>query len=166
MDPPLGEALTRWTIRLAVACYLGRLAIDARGTSSLAADRMARGFWTAGYVLFIAHVALAFEVFHGWSHAEAYAHTARRTEDVVGLKWGGGLYVNYAIIALWTADLAAWWSMGRAYSGCRAIYWPVQAVFAFIVVNATVVFGSPYWIAVAAAAIPCLIWLRLRRGAP
>ena len=88
MDP--GEALTRWTVRVAVALYVAALAL--RGVAHRpAAARLA---WTAGLIAFLLHVGCAFHFYHGWSHRAAYEATARQTADTVGLAWGGGLYVN------------------------------------------------------------------------
>src|SRR5689334_13509938 len=74
--------------------------------------RTARLTWTLGCALFLAHVAAAFGFFHGWSHAHAYAETARQTRDRFGLDWGGGLYFNYLFTVLWVADAAYWWTAG------------------------------------------------------
>src|SRR5262245_656128 len=88
MDP--GEFLTRWTVRIAVVLYVAAL------LSRRFSWRWARGAWTAGCVLYLLHVVAAFHYYHHWSHDAAYESTARQTADVVGVHWGGGLYVNYA----------------------------------------------------------------------
>ena len=152
MPPELGEALTHWTVRMAIACYLARVLIDVAGLSSERWQRVARRLWTAGAALYLLHVAAAFQFFHDWSHADARRFTARQTEDVTGLDWGGGLYVNYAFTAVWLADVLAWWRIGLEYPRrCRRVYWVTQVIFAFMVFNATVVFGPPFWKWVAAA---------------
>jgi hypothetical protein len=85
-----GEILTHWTVRIAIALYVAGLAL--RGYS----PKWSRLAWTGGCGFYLLHVACAFEYYHHWSHANAYAATARQTAAVVGLDWGGGLYVNYA----------------------------------------------------------------------
>src|SRR5207244_1685286 len=98
-----GELLTRWTVRGAVSLYLLALVVRYCAAVRPAWLRTARWLWTAGYVALVIHVFCAFQFFHHWSHAAAYAATARQTEQVVGLNWGGGLYVNYAFMAVWGA---------------------------------------------------------------
>ena len=176
MDTELGELLTRCTIRAAVACYLGRVLLDVRflrpGSRRMPSMiyRLARWLWSAAGALAVVHVVLAMGVFHGWSHEAAYRHTARETAAVTGLAWGGGLYVNYAFVALWMADIAAWWLRGPTFPyRRRAFFWTVQIVFAFIMLNATVVFGPPLWRWVAAGAAAALVLARFagprdRRG--
>lgn len=132
------EALTRWSVRLAMALYVLSLVLRAR-----AADRAARSAWTAGCLALVAHIALAFHFTHHWSHAVAYEETARQTAEVVGLDWGGGIYANYAFAMVWLLDVAWWWRGLEAYrSRPRWIDWIVQGFLAFIAFNATVVFAT------------------------
>ncbi len=35
------------------------------------------------------------------------AWTARQTDAVVGINWGGGLFINYAVASLWIADVTS-----------------------------------------------------------
>ena len=149
MDLYLGETLTRWTVRLAIACYLARVFVDLRSARSrrvAGLARKARWFWTAGCALYVLHVVCAFGFYHEWSHLSAYRHTAEQTATVIGIHWGGGLYLNYAFTVFWLADVAAWW--------CRDVelpyrspgyFWTLHGVFAFMMINATVVFGPPLW---------------------
>src|SRR5882762_2048787 len=101
-----GDWLTRWTVRGALALYA--LAITVR-LAAPARRAEARFLWTAGCLLFLAHVAAAFHFFHGWSHAHAYRETARQTRELFGIDWGGGLYLNYLFTLAWAADAAYWW---------------------------------------------------------
>src|SRR5437868_5879863 len=100
-----GETLTRWTVRVALLLYAATLGLRLAAPSR---PRAARLLWTAGCVLFLAHVAAAFHYFHGWSHARAYRDTAQRTAELFGTYWGGGLYLNYLFTLAWAADVA-WW---------------------------------------------------------
>src|SRR5437899_2188707 len=87
---------TVWTVRFALLCYATSLWLHLRpspgGGQRQAAARL---FWTLGCLAYLAHVATAFHFAHDWSHARAYAHTADRTWELTGWRWGGGLYVNY-----------------------------------------------------------------------
>ena len=69
--------------------------------------------------------------------------------------------MNYLFIGVWMGDVMAWWWMGDAYPERRQIYWTVQAVFAFMMVNATVVFGPPFWRWVALAIAAGLLLIRI-----
>jgi len=97
----LGDLLTRWTVRLAVALYLVSLLLRLRAGGRHARLAAARLSWTGGCFAFLAHVAAAFHFAHHWSHGAALAATAERTAEVVGWHWGGGLYANYAFALVW-----------------------------------------------------------------
>jgi hypothetical protein len=156
-----GELATRWTVRFALAGYFLGGALRAEGRTSR--QGIARIAWTLGCLFYLAHVACAFHFYHGWSHMAAYRHTAERTAAVVGWKWGGGIYFNYAFTAVWFADAVAWWLRGdRAKSawleaGTQAFLW-------FMVFNATAVFGNGAirWLGLAGCGL--LVVLRLKRS--
>lgn len=153
--PATGDAWVAWTARLAVACYLCRVLLDFRfSVRSRNSLRLARWFWTLGCLFNLAHLACAFELVHEWSHQQAYHHTAGRTAEFIGVEWGGGIYINYVFTALWCLDVGCWWLVGPQWPAhSRCYFWSVHGVFAFMVFNATVVFGPRFWIAVAAAVL-------------
>ncbi|HEX6986728.1 MAG TPA: hypothetical protein VF170_15210 [Planctomycetaceae bacterium] len=141
-DDP-GLMLVRWTVRLAVACYAVRALADAADLGSL---RLRRGVWTVGLLFYVAHVVAAFHFVHRWSHVAAWEETARQTAAVTGWDSGAGLWANYAFTLLWFGDVVAWWAAGPDYPlRFRRAFVTVQTVFAFIVFNATAVFGPAYW---------------------
>src|SRR5262249_130341 len=73
--------------------------------------------------------------------AAAYEETARRIEEMMGVYWGGGLYLNYLFAILWTADVVCrWWN--PVCSPPRRIQIAIQVYLAFIAFNASVIFGS------------------------
>ncbi|MGH7170719.1 MAG: hypothetical protein ACRELG_10610 [Gemmataceae bacterium] len=156
-----GELLTRWSVRLALALYALALVRrwSSRGRrSSLAA---ARWLWTVGCLVFLFHVSCAFQFYHHWSHADAYAVTARRTAEVVGWHWGGGLYANYAFMLVWLADVIYWWRGLDLYeSRRRVVVWSVRGLLAFVIFNAAIVFadGAMRWVSVGV----CLFLLAFR----
>lgn len=88
-----------WTIRLSALLYASAL------FAYWSQHAAARGLSAVAYLLYLAHVYLAFEHRYAWSHAAAYAETARQTRDLFGLDWGGGIYFNYAFTLLWPLDL-------------------------------------------------------------
>ena len=161
----LGDAAIRWTARLVVACYVGRLCIDVAGRREQAAQRAARWLWTAGCGIFLLHIAAAFHFQHGWSHAAAFEHVRQRTLHDTGLDSGVGLYINYAFAVLWLIDVSLWWRHLN-WSGRRLPYWIVQSLFAFMMSQATVVFGPPYWLPIFVAVLLLLTALRVAKYRP
>ena len=101
-------------------------------------------------------MACAFQFYYQWSHALGQTATARRTAELVGVDWGGGLYANYAFTLVWAADVCWWWR-GLALYEARppVVNWVVQGFLGFIVFNGTVVFGTGAvrWFGLAACAV-------------
>jgi hypothetical protein len=153
-----------WTARFAVACYLVRLAVDIAWTESPPRWRWSRAIWTVGCIIFLAHVAAAFHFVHGWSHAAAFEHTRRQTQALTGWDSGAGLYLNYLFTAWWVLDVLAWWRWVD-WPQRRVPYWMMQAYFAFLMFNATVVFGPRGWMVVGGVVGVGLVvlWARRRR---
>jgi hypothetical protein len=139
----MGELLTYGTIRGALVLYGAALVALARHRGATYCGRWPRILWTAAYLLLLVHVGLAFAVFHDWSHAAAYCFTAQETAAVVGLDWGGGLYVNYLFLLVWTADVAWWWLAAAAYQ--RRAGWLTALIHGFLLFiwfQASVVFAA------------------------
>lgn len=125
-----------------------------------------RTLWSVACLLTWIHVLCAFGFRHHWSHAEAYAHTASETERMIGVDWGGGIYFNYLFLALWTIDALWWWRAPASYRArSRAVSLSVHIYLAFIVFNATVVFGPApvrYTTLAAIAVLMAMVVIRLR----
>jgi hypothetical protein len=144
-----GALLTRATIWLSIIAYAVGIAVFAFSGRRVNGDRFTRILWTIGLIGLFAHVICAFQFFHSWSHDAAYRDTARQTFEVVGMNWGGGLYINYLILILWTLDLGWWWWGG--IESYRRRGWTLiagwHAFLIFIIFNATVVFtqGLSRW---------------------
>ncbi len=106
-------------------------------------DRPARACWTVGIALALLHVVLAFHFVYGWSHEAAVDGTTRQTAELTGLTWRGGLFVNYAFLAIWLAD-TCWWWISRASRATRP--WQLEAIrfalFLFMFVSGAIVFAS------------------------
>lgn len=166
-----GELLTRSTIWLAIGGYalgvgLGLLFRDRQGW-----QQRARWAWTIGCAGLVAHTICAFHFYHAWSQTSAYQETARQTAAVTGWNWGGGLFINYAFLAAWMGDVVWWWRGLRAY---QQRHWLIaaawQAIFIFMIFNATVVFktGVVRWLGVALCGGLLFIWcyVTLRRKTP
>ena len=155
----LGELLTRWTVRAALALYV--VALILRATSPRRRSTWSRLAWTLGCLAFLLHVLCALHFVHHWSHEAAYEETARRTAEVVGFAWGGGLFANYLFTLLWMADVCWWWWDAAGYLlRPRVVEWVVQGFLGFMAFNATVVFGvgAIRWAGLAGALLLAAAW--------
>ena len=153
----IGEFLTRATIWVSIVGYVMGSVIFALGSSSrrrVRCDWATRVIWTIACASLIAHFISAFQFYHAWSHQAAYSDTARQTEELFGLNWGGGLFINYALLIAWILDVAWWWRSGidsyRYRPRLLVALW--HGLFVFIIFNATVVFadGVARWVGLAA----------------
>jgi len=154
----MGAALTYGTARLAMALYLLGLAVRWYPRTC----RFTRPIWTAGCVVFLVHVACAFQFVHHWSHADAYAATARRTQELTGWDWGGGLYLNYAFTLVWAGDVCWSWLAARSHAvRPRAIVWATHGFMGFMAFNAAVVFAETamFWSSLVGCVLLAAIWM-------
>ena len=162
-----GEFLTRATIWITIVAYTAGSVLFARAQGRTRWDSATRVAWTIAVVSLIAHFICAYHFYHHWSHDSAFRDTARQTEAVVGLNWGGGLFINYAFLILWTIDVAWWWISGL--NSYRARAWPLIAMWhgflIFILFNATVVFkhGAVRYVGLVVCSILLLSWARIAR---
>ena len=121
-------------------------------------DRVARGLWTLGLAALGVHLVLAFWLAHGWSHAAAVEHV----REVGGS--GAGIVVNYLFALVWAADVVWWWAAPAGHA--RRPRWVgalLHGFLAFVVVNATVVFGPAerrVAYALALGLVAAFAWLR------
>lgn len=126
-------------------------------------QHLARTIWTVGAILLTVHTAIAFQFWHDWSHAAAYASTAQQSAALTGVAAGWGLYLNYALVLVWLADAAWWWRDARAY-GTRSprLDWALFAFFLFMMINGAVVFATSPMRIVGAFAVAVAILARAR----
>lgn len=165
MSVEFGEFALRWTVRAAVAAYLVRVVVDLGGRRSPRMLSLARWAWTAGAVLLLIHTLLAYGVRHGWSHEEAWQHNVEQTAATTGWAWGGGLFLNHALLVWWVFDALAWWRHGlRSPDEHPLLRGGMHATFAFMILNATVVFGPPIWRPIGAAVGLVLVIISLTRS--
>jgi hypothetical protein len=151
---------TYLTARLAMLLYAAALVsrLVAPG-----AARAARFLYTAGCAALLLHIAVAFHVHHHWSHAAARAHVEVTTARYTGVASGIGLWLNYLVAAVWTADAIFWWVAGtRRYAErARCITMLVQILLLFMAVNPAVVFahGASRWVGGAVSAVLVVLLL-------
>lgn len=130
-----------------------------RSTSSSHASR----WWAIGAAFALVHAVAAFAMFYGWSQRVALERIAAQTAQLTGLSWGGGLYLNYLFLVVWTAD-AAWW-MASPASFARRRRWIdrlTRGFLFFMFVNGGVVFADGWMQAIGGAAVAAvtLAWYR------
>jgi hypothetical protein len=144
----------------------------ARGrTPSSGSPRAAFGFHAFGLTLMVTHVLIAMGWVHGWSHDAATAATARQSAAAYGLAWGGGVWVNYAFVAMWTTDV---WRLGRDARRGRVspplpapVEFPRRAFYVVMFVNAAVVFAGGLRPGIGIALVVAVLWTwrpRIRTG--
>jgi hypothetical protein len=146
-------ALTIWT---ALALYVA----GEYGRARRPPAAWARPVWLLGAFVYLAHVATAFGIHHDWSHEAAYAYTAARTEALLGLHWGGGLWVNYAFTAIWVGE-GIWWQLLPTRHARRPAAWTtmIRGVFLFMIANGAVIFvGGPRRV-LGFGVLAALVWI-------
>ena len=161
-----GEFLTRSTIWISILSYTIGSIVFALARGRYVFDRWARLAWTVGCAALIAHFICAFNFYHAWSHESAYVDTARQTAEVFKINWGGGLFINYALVLVWFGDVTWWWFAGL--SSYRRRPWLLTLIWhgflIFIILNATVVFkdGLTRWVGLLVCLSLCVSWVSIR----
>jgi hypothetical protein len=157
-----GEILTKVTIWITIAGYASGAAVFAFSRKRYKWDSAARLAWTVACAGLLAHVICAFHFYHGWSHGAAYRDTARQTYEVFGLNWGGGLYINYALVTVWMLDVIWWWLRGlEAYRRRpRLLVAAWHAFLILIIFNGAVIFntGLSRWVGLGVCLAVCIVW--------
>ena len=158
---PVNATLVSITIWLALILYvITECGKTIRPVSSRPSTWL-RAVWSLACASYLAHVITAFDLYHGWSHAAAYAHTAKQTHALLGLVWGGGIWLNYAFTILWISEVAWWWMAPASYMRRqRGLEYTVRGVFLFMIINGAVVFvdGPMRWVGVVMAAWLIRVW--------
>ena len=88
--------LNQTTIWMTIAARRGRCTLCSPNEDPGGVGRKTGvdGWWRQS----VGQVAFAYNFYYGWSQTAAYRDTARKTAEVVGLDWGGGLYINYVVL--------------------------------------------------------------------
>ncbi|MCA9054286.1 MAG: hypothetical protein KDA75_10645, partial [Planctomycetaceae bacterium] len=123
---------------------------------------MVASVWTAGCLVYLVHFATAMSLVHHWSHAAAWQHTAEQTQRVIGWTTGVGIWFNDLFTILWPVHVVDAWrcvGCGRTILSSR-VRNAIDIYLTFIILNATLVFGPPWWWAVFASAATMAFVLR------
>jgi len=155
------ESFVRWTVRLSVVCYLFfcLLKLAPGSSSGFTSSKRLLGTWTLGLIFFLLHFVSSMSFAHDWSHEDAVTHTAEQTEAMTGWNWGGGIYFNYLFALIWLFDVVMWYKTGPSWLENRIYQIGLHSFFAFIVFNATIVFGPRYWWAIGGVFLSALVLL-------
>ncbi len=161
MSPEAGEHLMLWTVRASVGCYV--IALWRRLFVVEQSDRVYSRFWFASWLLCVLHVVCAFHFRHHWNHDTAIQHTADMTERVVGLKWGGGLYINYVFLLCWGCSaIHGFRHQGSSTPANRWLTTGLHVFAAFMMFNATAIFGPAWWWIPTLVVIAAVVWRLVR----
>ena len=159
-----GPELTHWTIRLALIGFVAGLALAIRP----GIDRQFRWFracWTVGCAFFLLHVVCAFTYFYHWSHVYAVEQTAIKTERLIGVAFGNGIWFSYLFTVIWIADVAWAWLAAESYRQ-RSAAWVIGVCgyLSFIAFQGSVVFEAgivrPLAALATLALLVSLVWVR------
>lgn len=122
------------------------LALAAFAAGELGKARARAWAWSmsaSGAILLTIHILLAMAEHHGWSLASALEATARQTDDMFGLNWGGGVYVNYVFAAVWIAELFVWRQWPEGYAMRPGwIRWSLRAFYLVLIVSGAIIFAG------------------------
>jgi hypothetical protein len=100
---------------------------------------------------------------YGWSQDAALRDTARQTQAVTGIEVGAGLFVNYAFVLVWLAEVAWWWASPIGYRRrSRVLDRAVRVVFLFMFVNGAFIFvnAPERWLGAAVLLAVAATWYR------
>ena len=162
-----GEFLTRATIWITIVAYTVGSVVFALARGRASWDAATRLLWTIAVISLIGHFICAYQFYHHWSHQSAYLDTARQTDDVIGINWGGGLFINYAFLTIWAIDAGWWWVRGlKSYrTRPRPVVAAWHGFLIFILFNAMVVFkdGAVRWVGLVICLVLLLAWVSIAR---
>ncbi len=156
----LGFVLTAWTIRAAMICLalvllmrlrrsdletnaLGDADQSAAEPAKLAYPVLASYIWLFGSLCALFHAFFAMGFYHQWSHDLAIEDTAQKTDSLLGLSFGAGIYFNYVFVVIWLLD-AIWWIVNSNHYESRSswITWMIYGYLIFIAINGAIVFET------------------------
>jgi hypothetical protein len=130
-----------FAIRAALLLFVAVIAGEAMGWHR--SSKALAAIWLVGAALAVWHSVGALFAFHDGSQLRAFQSTAEQTQELLGLPFGAGLYVNYAFLVVWSVDafLAAF--LPASHRRLPRMYHGTTLGFlCFIALNATVVFKT------------------------
>ena len=144
-----------WAIRLSMILMVAVLAAEMRSAKSTSFAIAI--LWLSGALLALAHSIGTMMTFHQGSQLAAFESTAKQTEQLLGFRFGAGLYVNYLFVIVWLADAAIRLLLPKRYPDFPNWYRYVMTGFlVFIAINGAIVFQAGWTRYVG---IGCLLFL-------
>jgi len=137
----LAETASLWAIRISMILMVLVFGAELRGAKPTGI--VIAQLWCLGALFALAHSTGAMLTFHHGSQEAALESTARQTEQVVGLRIGAGLYVNYLFVFVWHVDAALRLLVPNHYARFPNSYryWVIGFLI-FIAINGAIVFQS------------------------
>ena len=161
------DALLYLTVWISLSLFA--LAELARDRTSASWPRTASA---AGLALMIVHILIAMDIRHGWQHDAAVAATAQQTEQIYGVAWGWGIYVNYLFVGVWGLAVPGFLDSGVPGFGVPRVpgFWVrvARVFFLVVIANAAIVFAAGWRrvLGVVIVGVLAFAWSRRRpRGA-
>jgi hypothetical protein len=148
-----------WTIWIALLLFcageFGRRRSRCEGSSA------GWAWWAflAGALLCAIHIGIAMRAAHAWSHESAIAATARQTQAVYGVNWGGGVFLNYAFVAVWLLEAWRWRRRPAGKRDARVITWMTRVFFLVMILNGAVIFAAGTRRIAGALLVLWLLWI-------
>jgi hypothetical protein len=144
-----------WAIRISMILMVVVLAAEIRGAISTSLAIVI--LWFSGALLALAHSVGAMITFHHGNQLAAFESTAKQTEQLLGFRFGAGLYVNYLFVIVWLADAAIRLLLPKHYPDFPNWYrYGVTGFLVFIAINGAIVFQASWTRYVG---IGCLLFL-------
>jgi len=96
-----------------------------------------------GALLLVAHVAIALHHRYGWNHELAIRETARQAASIYGFEWRGNIFVSYAFVLLWCAEVVLWRGHSlRRSARSQVLLWAWRGFFFVVIANGAIVFAT------------------------
>jgi hypothetical protein len=149
-----GQRVSLWCIRCSILFLV--VAFGRQLTGRPKTERLNATIWLIGALFAAAHSLGSLATFHHFSQAEAFESTAQQTQDLLGFRFGAGLYVNYVFVVVWLFDALFRMFQRDRYQQLPTWYhYSVEGFLAFIAINGTIVFKSGWlrWTAIACIAV-------------
>jgi hypothetical protein len=151
----IAESASLWAIRIAMVLMVIAFAAELRGAKST--HRIVSIVWLLGALFAMGHSLGALWTFHHGSQAAALESTAEQTQQLLGFRFGAGLYINYLFVVVWLFD-----AMLRSITPTRYVMLPrwyratLNGFLIFIAINGAIVFKSGW---IRAIGIVCVVLL-------
>ena len=156
------ESASLWLIRMALLLMVVVFSIELRGGNRT--DRMTASLWLAGAVLALGHGIGTVATFHHGSQTLAFESTAQRTEQLLGIRFGAGLFVNYVFLIVWLVDALMAILLPVRYRRLQRLYvYATDGFLLFIAINGAIVFQTGWSRSIGVISLIFLLMLVIQR---